>query len=203
MSAPTKGTTRIRGRCWRHDRPSSEFREEFQTESNFPVPTRATVARTSARDRACKLPLTPGRGSAVGRVLLEGSIAHLPDVLAVKSVNVLVFGWGRPKRRSQSHTCHGTEKRKAGMRRVPLALAIAFVLAVTFLSPVRSVRAEPQTRTFYSPKGQETGRATTRGNTTTFSNERGQEIGRSERRGDGTTNFYNERGQIIGTSRGR
>jgi GAF domain-containing protein len=28
------------------------------------------------------LPLTPGRGSAVGRVLLEGSIAHLPDVLA-------------------------------------------------------------------------------------------------------------------------
>src|SRR5262249_12332007 len=28
------------------------------------------------------LPLSPGRGSAVGRALLEGSIAHLPDVLA-------------------------------------------------------------------------------------------------------------------------
>jgi GAF domain-containing protein/ActR/RegA family two-component response regulator len=31
---------------------------------------------------ATNLPLTPERGSAVGRVLLEGSIAHLPDVLA-------------------------------------------------------------------------------------------------------------------------
>jgi GAF domain-containing protein len=31
---------------------------------------------------ATNLPLMPGRGSAVGRVLLEGSIAHLPDVLA-------------------------------------------------------------------------------------------------------------------------
>jgi GAF domain-containing protein len=31
---------------------------------------------------ATNLPLMPERGSAVGRVLLEGSIAHLPDVLA-------------------------------------------------------------------------------------------------------------------------
>src|SRR5262249_36726510 len=31
---------------------------------------------------ATNLPLMPGRGSAVGRVLVEGSIAHLPDVLA-------------------------------------------------------------------------------------------------------------------------
>jgi signal transduction histidine kinase/DNA-binding response OmpR family regulator len=31
---------------------------------------------------ATNLPLLPGRGSAVGRVLLEGSIAHIPDVLA-------------------------------------------------------------------------------------------------------------------------
>src|SRR5262249_46560095 len=31
---------------------------------------------------ATNIPLTPGRGSAVGRVLLEGSIAHLPDILA-------------------------------------------------------------------------------------------------------------------------
>ena len=31
---------------------------------------------------ATKLPLLPGRGSAVGRVLLEGRIAHIPDVLA-------------------------------------------------------------------------------------------------------------------------
>jgi signal transduction histidine kinase len=34
------------------------------------------------REYVVSIPLSPGRGSAVGRALLEGGIAHIPDVLA-------------------------------------------------------------------------------------------------------------------------
>ena len=36
-------------------------------------------------------PLTPGRGSVVGRVLLEGKSVHIPDVLADPEYSVVVF----------------------------------------------------------------------------------------------------------------
>jgi YD repeat-containing protein len=74
---------------------------------------------------------------------------------------------------------------------------VAIAAAVLVLIPAAA--AEPlQTRTFYNERGQEVGRATTRGDTTTFSNERGQVTGRAERRGN-ATNYYNEKGQMIGT----
>jgi YD repeat-containing protein len=83
-----------------------------------------------------------------------------------------------------------------------LVAVVAVALATLAMASHVRAYAEPQTRTFYNDRGQETGRATTRGNATNLYNEKGQEVGRSERRGN-TTNFYNERGQIIGTSRER
>jgi hypothetical protein len=88
-----------------------------------------------------------------------------------------------------------------------IALTLATVLSVgiivLMLLGVVRASAEPQTRTFYSDKGQVTGTATTRGNTTIFSNERGQQTGRAERRSDGTINIYDNAGRIIGTSKDR
>ena len=71
------------------------------------------------------------------------------------------------------------------VRRLTFA-ALAFV---STLAAASGALAEPQTRTLYNEKGQEVGRATTRGGTTTFNDDRGREVGRAERRGDGTTNF--------------
>jgi hypothetical protein len=80
-------------------------------------------------------------------------------------------------------------------------VAVALAAALAIASPARAY-AEPQTRTLYNDKGQETGRATTRDNTTTFSNEKGQVTGRAERRNDGVTNYYDNMGRMIGTSKG-
>jgi hypothetical protein len=43
-----------------------------------------------------------------------------------------------------------------------------FAIAAAVLVLILPAAAEPQTRTFYNEKGQQTGRATTRGNTTTW-----------------------------------
>jgi hypothetical protein len=48
------------------------------------------------------------------------------------------------------------------------------IIALALVSAAGGALAEPlQARTFYNEKGQEVGRATTRGTTTTFSNEKG------------------------------
>jgi hypothetical protein len=63
---------------------------------------------------------------------------------------------------------------------VALALAVVLSVGMILLMLLGVVRAEDRTRTLYNERGQEVGRATTRGNTTTFSNERGQSVGRAE-----------------------
>jgi hypothetical protein len=73
-------------------------------------------------------------------------------------------------------------------------LLVALVLLVGF-----AAIAEPQTRTFYNDKGQQTGRAVTQGNRTTFTNEKGQQTGSAIRQQDGST-FYNSKGQQTGRS---
>jgi hypothetical protein len=57
---------------------------------------------------------------------------------------------------------------------------LCLLVPLTFCSLAQA--EDQQTRTFYNDRGQEVGRATTRGNTTTFSNDKGQVTGRTERR---------------------
>jgi len=83
-------------------------------------------------------------------------------------------------------------------------MIIMHTMIITLAAVIVSTAAiaEPQRRSFYNDRGQEVGRATTRGNTTTFYNDRGQATGRAERRSDGATIFYDAMGRQIGTSRG-
>jgi hypothetical protein len=95
------------------------------------------------------------------------------------------------------------EGRENAVLTVALVLAVVLSVGMIMLVLIGHVRAEERTRTLYNERGQEVGRATTRGNTTTFSNDRGQVTGRAERRPDGTTNFYDSMGRMIGSSKDR
>jgi hypothetical protein len=79
-----------------------------------------------------------------------------------------------------------------------IAICIAGAMLINALAII-VVRAGE--RTLKNDRGQETGRATTRGDTTTVEDSFGREIGRTERRSDGSIDVIDNMGRRMGTIR--